>query len=104
MDAVTELVVQPPHQAEDVASLGDVDAGDEDAVVVGQLDFQRRMDGVHRAEHRRVRCRRRRLGKVGAWACDVVAQGGGIRLGELPGRLDGRVELLRHGRFQRGDL
>ena len=57
-DAIAEAVVQAARQAEHVAAGGDVDPGDEHALVAGELGFERGPDRVHRAEHRRVGGRR----------------------------------------------
>ena len=57
-----ELLGQAAREPEDVAAGADVDAGDEDAVVLGELGRQGGADGVHGAEHRRVLGRRGRLG------------------------------------------
>ena len=58
----TELISQPTRQPEDVATGTDVDPGDEDALVVGQLGLEGAADRVHGAEDRGVRTRGGRFG------------------------------------------
>ena len=95
-DAVAEPVVQAPREPEDVAARADVDAGDEDPVVVGQLGLERVVDGVHGAEDRGVVGRGRRLGPRRSGPDDEVgAASSGAGAGEPPGRLDRLVELVR---------
>ena len=65
-DPIAEAVVQAARQAEHVAAGRDVDAGDEDALVARELDFERGADRVHRAEHRSIGGRRGRLGPFGS--------------------------------------
>ena len=77
----------------------DVDARDEHALVAGELGFERGADRVHRAEHRRIGGRRRRLGAFGSRADDEVGQRGGRRSRQPPRRLDGVVELVRDRRL-----
>ena len=57
-----EFAGQAPGEPEDVAAGADVDAGDEDTVVFGELGGEGRADGVHGAEHGSVGGRRGRLG------------------------------------------
>ena len=60
--AITEPIVESAREPEHVATGRDVDAGDEHALVVGELALERRPDRVHRAEDRRVVGGARRLG------------------------------------------
>ena len=78
----------------------DVDAGDEHPLVGGELGLERVVDRVHRAEHRRVGGRRRRLGPVGprrGRRSRAASAAAGV--GEPPGGLDGVVELARDRRL-----
>ena len=78
-DAVAEPVVEAPGEAEHVAAGADVDARDEHPLVGGELGFERVVDRVHRAEHRRVGVGARRLGtrrsRAGATKSNSVAGG-----------------------------
>ncbi len=93
---VAELVGQAPGEPEDVAAGADVDAGHEDPVVLGQLGFERGVDGVHGAEHRRIVGRRGWLRPAPAWpAATKSVKRGGRRVGQPAGGLDRLVELRR---------
>ena len=93
---VAEPVAQAAGEAEDVAAVADVDAGDEHPLVGGQLGLERVVDGVHRAEHRRVVGRAAAArGASGRGPGDEVEQRRRRRAGQRPGGLDGVVELLR---------
>ena len=102
---VAELLAQPPGEPEDVAAVADVDAGDEHALVGGQLDLEGGADGVHGAEHAA-----RRPAGAGARR-SPVGPGRRSRRRELvagldsrAGRLDGAVELGGDRRLERLDL
>ena len=97
--AVAEAVVQPARQAEHVAARGDVDPGDEHALVAGELDFERAADRVHRAEHGRVGGGRRRFGPLGAGAHDEVGERRDRGRRHLARGVDRVVELARDRRL-----
>ncbi len=97
---VTELVGEPPGEPEDVASGADVDSGDEHPVVLGELHFQGRADGVHGPEHRRMIGRRRRLPPRRSCPHDEVRQGDRLRAGQPPGGHDRVVERIGHRGLQ----
>jgi len=59
--ACAELIGESSREPEDIASGADVDAGDEHAVVAGELSFECGTDRVHGAEHRRIFTQRWRL-------------------------------------------
>ena len=61
--AVPEPVTEASREPEDVAAGTDVDPRQEHTVVRGELGFERVVDRVHRAEHRRIDVGARRLGK-----------------------------------------
>ena len=103
-DAVTELVVEAPHEPEDVATLGHVDAGDEHPVVAGQLHLEGGVDGVHRAETWRILGRRWRLGGRRAGAGDEVGERGRRGLRQLRAASSASSSSLRHHCFQGLDL
>ncbi len=101
---VAEPVAQAAGEAEDVAALADVDAGHEHAVVGLELRFERRADGVHSPEHRRIALGRSRLDDRRPSPEDELAERGSVRCRETTSRLDRFVELAGHGRLEGLDL
>ena len=100
-DAIAEAVVQPAREAEHVAAGGDVDPGDEHALVAGELGFERGADRVHRAEHRCIggAAGRRLGGRSGRGRTTKSASVAAGGRASCRAAVDGFVELARDRRL-----
>ena len=102
-DAPGELVGQPAHEAEHVASGADIDPRDEHATVGRQLGLEGRTDRVHGAEHRCIRRGRGRLGATRAGPRHEAGQraDGRARRAREPSRPPHRARRPRRPRGRR---
>jgi hypothetical protein len=101
---LAEALLEAPRQAEDVATVADVDAGDEHALVGGELGLERVVDRVHHPERRVVGRRWRRLVDLRARAQHEVEQRRRRGRRRRSGGAQGSVEIVVDRRRERVEL